>query len=70
MTYKVLVIIFHTLTEKFRGKISLANIMREVAPIIGGTGGGHSAAAGANGTREDKIGDALKKCVEIVLEEV
>lgn len=41
------------------------DVMPEAAKILGGDGGGHAAAAGATGTKPEKVDEALKKCLEI-----
>jgi len=56
------------MNERYAGKVNLADIMAEVARIVKGTGGGHPVAAGATGTDETRIGEALEKCVELVKE--
>ena len=38
---------------------NVAEIMKEVGKLVGGTGGGHPSAAGANGPDVGKLGDAL-----------
>ncbi len=48
--------------------INLAKIMSHVAPIIGGEGGGHKGAAGANG--KTNMEEGLKKCVEYFAQEL
>lgn len=40
-------------------------VMPEAAKILGGDGGGHAAAAGATGTKPEKLDEALKKCLEL-----
>ncbi len=49
-------------------KLSMASIMSKVAPIIGGTGGGHVCAAGANGTEPEMMEFALNKAVRLAIE--
>ncbi len=48
--------------------INLAKIMSQVAPIIGGEGGGHKGAAGANG--KTNMEEGLKKCVEFFIQDL
>ena len=43
----------------------VAEIMSSIGRLIGGTGGGHAAAAGANGPRRELLEDALARCVEL-----
>ena len=45
--------------------ISMADIMREVAPLIGGSGGGHKYAAGASGDSPAKLNETLCACVRL-----
>ncbi len=46
--------------------IDLAAIMDEVGKAIGGTGGGHPAAAGVDSSRAGRTKEALSLCVELV----
>ena len=48
--------------------INLAKIMSQVAPVIGGEGGGHKGAAGANG--KSNMEEGLKKCVELFVQDL
>ena len=41
------------------------DILPKVAAIIGGDAGGHAAAAGANGVRDDALDEALDACVKV-----
>lgn len=45
--------------------ISMADVMREVAPLIGGSGGGHKYAAGASGDSPARLNEALSACVRL-----
>ena len=45
--------------------LSMADIMREIAPLIGGTGGGHKYAASASGDNPAKLNEALSACVRL-----
>ncbi|MFA5106038.1 MAG: DHH family phosphoesterase [Candidatus Micrarchaeia archaeon] len=49
------------------GRLSMASIMSKVAPVIGGTGGGHVCAAGANGTKPEMIEYALNSAVRLAI---
>lgn len=44
------------------------NVMPKVGRLLGGSGSGHAAAAGANGPNKEKIGEALKLCTKLVVE--
>ncbi len=50
------------LTDKFHA----GNIIKEIAVIVGGSGGGRPDMAQAGGTYTDKLDDALKKAEEII----
>jgi len=52
------------------GKVNAAEIMHEIAKMIGGTGGGHPQAAGASGKKPEKMEEALEKCVAIFAREL
>lgn len=47
------------------GKLNLAKLMAEAGAVLGGSGGGHEMAAGANGPKKEKLNEALAKCLEI-----
>ncbi len=47
-------------------KVSAGNIVREIAPIVGGRGGGKPDMAEGGGTDASKLPDALEKSYEIV----
>lgn len=48
--------------------INLAKIMSQIAPIIGGEGGGHKGAAGANG--KANMEEGLQKCVDFFAQDL
>ncbi|MZH05162.1 MAG: alanine--tRNA ligase [Nitrospinae bacterium] len=50
------------LTDKFHA----GNIIKEIAAIVGGSGGGRPDMAQAGGTHTDKLDEALKKAEEII----
>jgi alanyl-tRNA synthetase len=50
------------LTKRFNA----GEIIRELAPIVGGSGGGRADMAQAGGPEKDKLGEALKHAYEIV----
>ena len=50
------------LTKKFHA----GDIIKEIAAIVGGSGGGRSDMAQAGGTHTDKLDEALKKAEEII----
>ncbi len=49
---------------------SVAPILKEIAPLINGTGGGHPHAAGATGTNPDAVEDALGVCVTMACKKI
>ncbi|HME51223.1 MAG TPA: DHHA1 domain-containing protein [Candidatus Lokiarchaeia archaeon] len=48
--------------------LNLAVIMQAIAPVIGGSGGGHELAAAANGTKDGAEG--LKKAIKLIEQEL
>ncbi len=57
-------------TELAKTGVNLADIMSKVAGMIGGSGGGHQCAAGANGPNMNEVEDALAECVRLVKEKL
>jgi alanyl-tRNA synthetase len=53
-------------SDDLTGKVSAGNIVREIAPIVGGRGGGKPDMAEGGGTDASKLGDALEKSYEVV----
>lgn len=53
-----------------KGKIDLAEIMKKLSVVFGGSGGGHPYAAGYNGKCPQKAEEALELCKELVLEKL
>jgi alanyl-tRNA synthetase len=53
-------------SDDLTGKVSAGNIVREIAPIVGGRGGGKPDMAEGGGTDASKLPDALEKSYEIV----
>jgi alanyl-tRNA synthetase len=53
-------------TPDLTGRYHAGNIIREVAAMVGGKGGGRSDMAQAGGPREDRLDEALSKALEIV----
>jgi bifunctional oligoribonuclease and PAP phosphatase NrnA len=51
-------------------KLNLAPIMSEAGKILGGDGGGHEMAAGANGPKIEELANALARCIEITKEKL
>ncbi|MFH1448532.1 MAG: DHH family phosphoesterase [Candidatus Micrarchaeota archaeon] len=47
------------------GKLNLAEIMADVGKMLGGSGGGHEMAAGANGPDKEVLEDALAECIAL-----
>ncbi|MFH0817410.1 MAG: DHH family phosphoesterase [Candidatus Micrarchaeota archaeon] len=52
------------------GKMNLAELMARAGKIIGGSGGGHECAAGANGPEIEKLNEALAECIAIAREKL
>ncbi|MFH1470244.1 MAG: DHH family phosphoesterase [Candidatus Micrarchaeota archaeon] len=52
------------------GKLNLAEVMARAGKILGGSGGGHECAAGANGPDVGKVGEALSECIAIAREKL
>ena len=59
---KLLVTVTKDLTKRFHA----GNIIKEIAPIIGGSGGGKPEMAQAGGNDASKLDEALKKAVSII----
>jgi len=53
-------------TKDLTNKFHAGNIIKEIATIVGGSGGGRPDMAQAGGTQTDKLGEALKKAEEII----
>jgi len=53
-------------TKDLTNKFHAGNIIKEIAVIVGGSGGGRPDMAQAGGTQTDKLGEALKKAEEII----
>jgi alanyl-tRNA synthetase len=53
-------------SDDLTGKVSAGNIVREIAPIVGGRGGGKPDMAEGGGTDASKLPDALEKSYEVV----
>ncbi len=52
--------------NELKDKVNLANVMSEAGKILGGSGGGHEVAAGANGPEKEKLQGALSASVDII----
>jgi len=52
------------------GKLHAGKIIKDIAAIVGGSGGGRADMAQAGGTMADKLPEALKKVIEIVEREL
>jgi nanoRNase/pAp phosphatase (c-di-AMP/oligoRNAs hydrolase) len=48
--------------------VHLGRIMKQLSPIIDGTGGGHPCAAGAYGSNGSRIGDFAREFMEMIIE--
>jgi alanyl-tRNA synthetase len=55
-----------SVTKDLTGRIKAGDIIRELAPIIGGSGGGKPELAQAGGTRPEKLSEALAKASELI----
>jgi len=66
---KVMLIATATEGAVKKGAMS-GNIIKEIAPVVGGRGGGKPQMAQAGGSDAGKIEEALKKAVEIVKEQI
>ena len=53
-------------TKDLNKKYHSGNIVKELAPLIGGKGGGRPDMAQAGGDRPEKLGDALNKVYDII----
>jgi alanyl-tRNA synthetase len=53
-------------TKDLTGQVHAGKLVSQIAPIVGGKGGGRPELAQAGGTDPSKIGDALARAVELV----
>jgi alanyl-tRNA synthetase len=53
-------------TKDLTKRYHAGNILKEIAGIVGGSGGGRPDMAQAGGTQTEKIGEALAKAKEII----
>ena len=53
-------------TKDLTNKYHSGNMVKELAPIIGGKGGGKPDLAQAGGDRPEKLGEALSKAYDII----
>ena len=53
-------------SDDLTGKIKAGDIIREIAPIVGGRGGGKSDMAEGGGTEPDKLGEAIEASFTVV----
>ncbi len=53
-------------TKDLEKRFHAGNILKEIASIVGGSGGGRPDMAQAGGTQTDKLGEALQRAAEIV----
>jgi len=49
------------------GRVQLTAIMAQAGKVLGGSGGGHPGAAGADGPKVSKLDDALEECCKLAL---
>ena len=53
-------------TKDLEKRFHAGNILKEIASIVGGSGGGRPDMAQAGGTQTEKLGEALQRAAEIV----
>ena len=53
-------------TKDLTGQVHAGKLVSQIAPIVGGKGGGRPELAQAGGTDPSKIGDALARAIELV----
>jgi alanyl-tRNA synthetase len=53
-------------TKDLAGQVHAGKLVSQIAPIVGGKGGGRPELAQAGGNDPAKIGDALARAVELV----
>jgi alanyl-tRNA synthetase len=53
-------------TKDLTGKYNAGDIVKEIAPIVGGSGGGRPDMAQAGGTQPENIDKALKKVRDLL----
>jgi alanyl-tRNA synthetase len=56
-------------TKDLTGKFHAGNIIKEIAPIVGGNGGGRHDMAQAGGGKPEKLQEALDRLEEILRED-
>jgi alanyl-tRNA synthetase len=54
-------------TEDLTDRYHAGNIVKEIAPIVGGSGGGRPDMAQAGGAKPENLGRALEKLEDILL---
>ena len=58
--------LFAAVTDNLTAKISAVDILKQIAPIIDGGGGGRPNMAQAGGKKPDKLDDAIAKAAEVI----
>jgi len=53
-------------TKDLEGRFHAGNILKEIATIVGGSGGGRPDMAQAGGTKIEKLGEAMERAKEII----
>ena len=53
-------------TADLTGRLSASDLVKQIAPLVGGSGGGRADFAQAGGTEADKIPHALDRVAELV----
>lgn len=60
------VMLIAMVTKDLTGKFKAGDIVKQIAPVVGGGGGGRPDMAQAGGSKPEMIADALKKAAEII----
>ena len=60
------VMLIAMVTKDFTGKYKAGDIVRQIAPVVGGGGGGRPDMAQAGGSKPEMIDKALEKAAEII----
>ena len=60
------VLLIALVTKDLVKRFQAGNIVKEIAAVVGGSGGGRPDMAQAGGLLPDKLDDALKKAIEVI----